>query len=200
MTISMDDPQLVARIREKDPEALQAVARAYLAQIFRSARGAGLDPEHAEEVTQATFTTFIEKATGFEGRSHVRTWLFGILYNKIAEARRHLVRERQMDEIDDMVERRFDSNGSWVNPPRSVDLQLYASEIRGFVEDCLQTVPTQQRMAFVLREVEGFSSDEICKILDVTHTNLGVLMFRVRNHLRECLEAKGVKNSRDGVL
>jgi len=200
MAISMDDPQLAARIRKGDPEALQAVTQAYLAQIFRSARGAGLDSEHAEEVTQATFTTFIEKAAGFEGRSHVRTWLFGILYNKIAEARRHLTRERQMDEIDDMVERRFDSNGSWVNPPRLVDLQLYASEIREFLEDCLQTVPTQQRMAFVLREVEGFSSDEICKILDVTHTNLGVLMFRVRNHLRECMETKGVKNSRDGVL
>ncbi len=200
MAISMGDPQLAARIRERDPEALQAVAQAYLAQIFRSARGAGLDAEHAEEVTQATFTTFIEKAAGFEGRSQVRTWLFGILYNKIAEARRQLTRERQMDEIDDMVEQRFDSNGSWVNPPRQVDLQLYASEVREFIEDCLQTVPTQQRMAFVLREVEGFSSDEICKILDVTGTNLGVLMFRVRNHLRECLEAKGVKNSRDGVL
>ncbi|MDA2932810.1 hypothetical protein MYX82_00550 [Acidobacteria bacterium AH-259-D05] len=48
-------------------------------------------------------------------------------------------------------------------------------------------------MAFVLHEVEGFSSDEICKILDVTNTNLGVLMYRVRNRLRECLEAKGVK-------
>lgn len=193
MAISMDDPQLAARIRERDPEVLQAVTQAYLAQIFRSARGAGLDPEQAEEVTQATFTTFIEKAAGFEGRSQVRTWLFGILYNKISEARRHLTRERQMDDIDDVVEQRFDSNGSWVNPPRPVDLQLYASEIREFLEDCLQTVPTQQRMAFVLREVEGFSSDEICKILDVTHTNLGVLMYRVRNHLRECLEAKGVK-------
>lgn len=169
------------------------MTQAYLAQIFRSARGAGLDPEQAEEVTQATFTTFIEKAAGFEGRSQVRTWLFGILYNKISEARRHLTRERQMDDIDDVVEQRFDSNGSWVNPPRPVDLQLYGSEIREFLEDCLQKVPTQQRMAFVLREVEGFSSDEICKILDVTHTNLGVLMYRVRNHLRECLEAKGVK-------
>ena len=200
MAISMDDPQLAARIREKDPEALQAVAQAYLGQIFRSARGAGLDPEEAEEVTQATFTTFIEKAAQFEGRSHVRTWLFGILYNKIAEARRHLTRERQMDHIDEVVEKRFDTSGSWVNPPLPVDLQLHASEIREFFEACLQTVSSQQRMAFVLREVEGLSSDEICKILEVTHTNLGVLIYRVRNHLRECLETMGVKNRRDGVL
>ena len=193
MTISVDDPQLAARIRARDPAALQAVVEAYLAQILRAARGAGLAPERAEEVTQATFTTFIEKASRFEGRSHVRTWLFGILYNKIAEERRHLSRDQQMDEIDEMIEQRFDASGKWVNPPQPVDLQLYSSEIRELFEDCLEKVPTQQRMAFGLREAEGFSSDEICKILDISHTNLGVLMYRVRNRLRECLEARGVK-------
>ena len=98
-----------------------------------------------------------------------------------------------MDEIDEVVEQRFDASGNWVNPPQPVDVQLYASEIRDLFEDCLEAVPTQQRMAFVLREVEGFGSDEICKILDITHTNLGVLIYRVRNRLRECLEARGVK-------
>ena len=48
-------------------------------------------------------------------------------------------------------------------------------------------------MAFVLREVEDLSTVEICKILDVTRTNLGVLLYRARNRLRECLESKGIK-------
>jgi RNA polymerase sigma-70 factor (ECF subfamily) len=193
MTISVDDPQLAEQIRAKDPKALQLVVQAYLGQILRAARGTGLAPERAEEVTQATFTTFIEKASSFEGRSHVRTWLFGILYRKIAEERRHLSRDQQIDEIDEVMEQRFDASGGWVNPPQPVDVQLYASEIRELFEDCLEAVPTQQRMAFVLREVEGFGSDEICKILDITHTNLGVLIYRVRNRLRECLEARGVE-------
>jgi RNA polymerase sigma-70 factor (ECF subfamily) len=192
MAISMDDPQLAVRIRAKDPETLQGIVETYLGQIFRSARGAGLNPEQAEEVTQATFTIFIEQASRFEGRSHVRTWLFGILYNKISEERRRLGREQRMDDIEEVVEQRFNASGRWVNPPQPVDDQLHASEIRGLFEDCLLAVPTQQRMAFVLREVENLSSDETCKILDVTATNLGVLMYRVRNRLRECLEAKGV--------
>ena len=81
MKMSIDDPRFAERIREEDPEALRAVVTSYLGQIHRAARSAGLDPERAEEVTQATFTTFIEKARNFEGRSHVRTWLFGILYH-----------------------------------------------------------------------------------------------------------------------
>ena len=193
MKMSIDDPQFAERIRAADPEALQAVVTSYLGQIHRAARSAGLDRERAEEVTQATFTTFIEKAKDFEGRSHVRTWLFGILYHKIRETRRQLQQERQMDEIDDAFEKRFDAKGSWVRPPQPVDVQLYASEIRELFEDCLERVSTQQRMAFVLREVDELSSDEVCKILNITHTNLGVIIYRVRNRLRECLEAKGVE-------
>ncbi|MBI3302261.1 MAG: hypothetical protein HYZ72_09345 [Deltaproteobacteria bacterium] len=97
--ISLDHPQFSARIRAGDHEAIQAVVQAYLGQILRAARGAGLDATHAEDVTQATFTTFIEKAGDFDGRSHVRTWLFGILYKKILEARREVRRDLQMEDM-----------------------------------------------------------------------------------------------------
>ena len=60
----------------------------------------------------------------------MRTWLFGILYNKIAEARRDLGRKHQTDDIDDVIQQRFDPQGSWVRPPHPVDVQLYGAEIR----------------------------------------------------------------------
>ncbi len=63
----------------------------------------------------------------------------------------------------------------------------------GGIEECLEGLPTKQRMAFILREVQELESKEVCKILEVTVTNLGVLLYRARNRLRECLEAKGVR-------
>ncbi len=96
--MTVDDPDFAARIREREPQAVQIVVRMYLVQILRAARAAGLDSQQAEDVTQATFATFIEAAPRFEGRSHVRTWLFGILYKKVAEARRAIGRDSQMDE------------------------------------------------------------------------------------------------------
>ena len=192
IAVQMEDAELTARIRAGDREALQAVVHAYMGQILRAARGTGLSPQHAEDVTQATFATFIEVAPRFEGRSHVRTFLFGILYKKIFEARRELQREQQFDAIDDLVEKRFKTNGSWQRPPRPIDLQLHDAEIREAIDGCLEQVSTQKRMAFVLREVQGLATEEICKILEVTRTNLGVLLYRVRNHIRECLEAKGM--------
>jgi RNA polymerase sigma-70 factor (ECF subfamily) len=181
------------RIRARDPAALQAVVGTYLQQVLRAARGAGLASERAEDVAQVTFATFLEKAEEFVGRSHVRTWLFGILYKKIAEARRQKRRDERMADIDGDIDQRFDANGSWVYPPRPIEGKVYDSEIRERIKECLETVPTQQRMAFVLREVEGFTTEELCKILQVTRTNLGVLLYRVRNRLRECLEARGIQ-------
>lgn len=180
------------RVRARDPVALRAVVQTYLPQVLRAARGAGLTPARAEDVTQATFVTFLERAEEFEGRSHVRTWVFGILYHKIAEARREARRDEQMADIDGAVDQRFDATGSWVNPPRPIEGEVADAEIRERLAECLDAVPTQQRLAFVLREVEGCTTEELCTILQVTRTNLGVLLHRVRNRLRECLEAKGV--------
>ncbi len=186
----LNHPDLAARIRERDREALGAVVDAYLDQLVRAARGAGLNLHQAEEVAQNTFATFIETAPRFEGRSHVRTWIFGILYRKIQEARRGFAKERRMDDIDEVFESRFDKNRSWSRPPRGPEDELFAKEAHREIGDCLETVPDRQRMAFVLREIEGLSTREIRKILEVSATNIGVMLFRARNRLRECLESK----------
>lgn len=192
MSTASEDPTMLRRIRKRDPEALESVVREYLPQVFRAARGAGLRKEEAEDAAQSTFIVFLEKAHQFEGRSHIRTWLFGILYRKVMEMRRASARMEETDDIETVVAERFDAKGSWARPPRGADAELYGREVVAHTGECLEQAPVRQKMAFVLREVEGMETDEICKILEVTVTNLGVLLFRARNRLRECLEAKGV--------
>ena len=191
----IDNPQLREKLRAGDREAIQLVVHTYLEQVLRTARGAGLGLDRAEDVTQETFVTFIEKAPSFDGRSHVRTWLFGILYRKILEAHRADKRQDQMDDIDEVVERRFKTDGGWLRPPQPVDTELNNAELRQQIEDCLENVPIRQQLAFVLREVEDFSMNEIGEILQLTRSNLGVALHRGRNRLRECLEAKGLGGS-----
>jgi RNA polymerase sigma-70 factor (ECF subfamily) len=185
-------PDLVARIRAGDREAIADVVKTYLPQILRAARSSGLGQQRADEVTQETFKTFVESAHRFEGRSHVRTWLFGILYRKIAEERRDLARAQRNDPIDETFDDRFDAKGRWRDAPRRPDVELESKETLRQIEECLEQAPVRQRMAFLLREVEGLSTTEICKIVGVTVTNLGVMLHRARNRLRECLETKGV--------
>lgn len=187
-----DAPDFLDRIRRRDSEAIARVAHAYLGQLVRAARGAGLDAGRSEDVAQATFVTFIERSSAFEGRSKLRTWLFGILFRKIAESRRAQKRDDELDDVDAVFEGRFDEGGSWVRPPRDPFAELEAAEVRTAISGCLDGAPARQREAFILREVEGFSTPEICNILGVTTTNLGVMLHRIRIRLRECLETKGV--------
>jgi RNA polymerase sigma-70 factor (ECF subfamily) len=189
----LDDTALPARIRAGDRIAIETVVHAYLAHILRAARGAGLDPQQAEDVTQATFTTFIETAPRFEGRSSVRTWIFGIFYKKMAEARRARARDRQTDEIDEAFERRFDASGGWRAPPLPIDVDLLNKEVKREIFACLDAAPLRQSLAFILREVEDLSIEDICNVLGITRTNLGVMLHRIRNRVRDCLEAKGVR-------
>ena len=186
-------PNLPSRLRAGDPEALRTVVTEYLAQILRAARGAGLDPETAEEVTQRTFTTFLETTSRFEGRSSVRTWLFGILYRKIQEHRREQARDERHLEIDEEFESRFSEAGRWIRPPRTADAEMSDKEVRQQISSCLASAPTRQRAAFVLREIEGFSTPEICEILGINRNHLGVALHRVRNRLRSCLETQGLR-------
>ena len=192
--LSLEDPEFPARLRAGDRTAIQTVAETYLGQILRAARSAGVDPQQAEDVTQATFTTFLETAPHFEGRSHVRTWLFGILYKKIAEARRARQRDRQMDEIDEAFERRFDASGHWSTPPQPVDTDLHHKEVETAIFACLDAAPSRQTLAFVLREVKELSTEDICHVLGITRTNLHVMLHRIRNRVRDCLESKGVRD------
>jgi len=183
---------VAAALRAGDSVVLRAVIETYLPHVLRAARGAGLSPQDAEDVTQETFSTFLEIVPRFEGRSQVRTFLFGILYRKIAEARRGLARDRRHDPIDDVFESRFAADGGWSRPPAAADALMRRDEIRRFLAECLEASPAAQRMAFHLREVEGLKRREICKILDVSSTNLDVMLHRLRNRTRECLESKMV--------
>jgi len=195
------DHKLTAkRLREGDRRVVEAVIDAYMGQIFRAALGAGLDETGAEDVTQATFITFLEKSREFEGRSHVRTWLFGIMYNKIMEAHRETKRAQDFDPIDDVVEQRFDERGGWQRPPRPVDSDVHDEDLRQQIDDCMEGVPMRSQLALVLREVEGFSTEEICDILRFSRSHLGVALYRSRNRIRECLEAKGLRSSADAKL
>ena len=87
----LDDPELPERIRAADSDALRAVVRAYLGQILRAARSAGLAPELAEEVAQKTFTTFIEKAEKFVG-ANKQGYAPGAVYAASKAATRSLAR------------------------------------------------------------------------------------------------------------
>ena len=193
----IEDAGLTERIRAREPAALHAVVRANLALLLRAARGAGLSPDRADDAVQETMLTFLTRAHEFDGRARVRTWLYGILVKKISRGFEAAQRAEANDDIDEVVESRFDDRGRWIRPPRGPDRGADRVQVRAWISECADQLPERRRLAFVLKDVEDLPTDEVCRILEVSANNLGVLLFRARNGLRECLEAKGLRSRHD---
>ncbi len=175
-------------LRARKPEALEAVVRDNAGPLLRGAMALGLPPGEAEDLAQDAFAAFLSGLDRFEGRSSVRTYLFGILYRKALERGRLKAREAATDPVDAVFEGRFDARGHWTRPPRGPDEEAQSAETERLLAACLAELPGTQRAAFQLMEVEGLTRAEACNVLAVADTNLRVLLFRARHRLRECLE------------
>lgn len=158
----------------------------------------------AEDVVQEVFLSALKAAEGFSGRSSVRTWLTSILLNKIADHHRKAGREISMDALseadgEDAIDALFRKNGhyadmpqAWRNPEESLaDRRFYE-----VLEACVARLSAAAGRAFLLRELMGFSVEEICKELRVSTSNCHVLLHRARLRLRACLEERWFASGR----
>lgn len=158
------------------------------------------DPHVAEDLVQETLISALQGLARFKGASSIRTWLVGILKHKIIDHFRKSSKEISSSDLTPLTneseEEAIDRLGGEADPHGAVkpwretpDNLLDNKEFMRAFRQCLAGLPDAFRSAFSLRELDGLKTDEICKILDITPTNLWVILHRARNRLRSCLNA-----------
>jgi len=160
------------------------------------------DPALAEDVVQETLLAALEGRAGFSGKSSHKTWLTGILKHKIIDAIRRKSREQPLTSADDesetdAIDALFKPDGHWQRFPASWGDPERSLEDRKFwevLEMCSRLMPARTARVFMMREVMELTTEEICKELAITPTNLWVMLHRARLSLRECLEIKWFGN------
>lgn len=161
--------------------------------LFRYALQRVQDQTTAEDLVQETFLAAIQARDSFRRQSSVRTWLISILRHKILDRLRKECRGGQPDTSDDVIDRCFDQRGSWVHRPGkwSVDPAslLEQEEFWVVFKRCRDALPGQIQTAFSLRVMSEMKAEDVCKELQITSTNLHVMLHRARARLRACLEA-----------
>lgn len=184
--------QFIRSIKDGDSAAQEELVRSYTGHLFNAALGMGLSEEQSNDVAHSTWLTFFEVIARFEGRSHIRTFLFGILYNKVSELRRANLKYAKTDPIEDIMESRFEDSGHWREGwPSSPHKVLESSQGITIIEECMDKLPELQKAVFQLKVVEEESNEDICHILEVSTTNLRQLLYRSKTRLKECIERKG---------
>lgn len=152
----------------------------------------------AEELLQETLLSAAGSYQAHAARSAERTWLVGIMKQKVVDYFRRLARNAQFQltaeyDADEWFETSGPWHGHWRKDRAPISWPIHGLESREFwetLEHCLSQLPQQMSIAFTLREIDGLTSMEICEVLNITPDSLCVLLHRSRNKLRQLLEAE----------
>jgi RNA polymerase sigma-70 factor (TIGR02943 family) len=151
----------------------------------------------AEDAVSETILAALAKPQAFEARSQLKTWLVGILKHKIIDSMRQRRREvvlnsgSEDDNADPLEHIAFRTDGHFAEKPAdwgNPEQDLKSRQFMTVLDACTEKLPAVQGRLFLMREWMEMSSEEICKELALTPTNLYVQLHRARLRLRECLE------------
>ena len=184
------EQELIEKLKERDPASYHLAVRTYSPGMLAVARFY-LDPSTAEEVVQDCWVTVIDAINKFEGRSGLKTWLHRIVANRCKNKLRSAKREVSTDfqeQLDPDLADRFSASGRWHTPPKlRFEETAEALMENGALRDCLDKhlarLPETQRSALMLYEAHQHKSDDVCNILDVSASNLRVLLHRARQKI-----------------
>ena len=201
-----EEVQLVAALRRGDEVAFSRLVAAHHASLLRVARMYVSSPASAEEVVQDTWVGVLKGLGNFQGRCALKTWIFQILINR---AKTRGERDSRMIPFSAMFDARndpgepavepsqFNENdpewpGGWATQPsdwgRTPEQSLLTQELRAVTQQAIVALPASQREVITLRDVQGWTSGEVCNVLAISETNQRVLLHRARSKVRQSLD------------
>jgi RNA polymerase sigma-70 factor (ECF subfamily) len=202
--VSPEERRLIDALKAGDEGAFETLLSTYQMPLLRVAQIYVGSRAVAEEVVQDTWLGVIRGLHRFEGRSSLKTWIFRILTNT---AKTRAEREGRTIPLSSLLpegeasvdpDRFLDGShptwaGHWGEYPRSWDEipenRLLSKETRNRVEAAIEALPENQRLVVRLRDIEGFPSEEVCRILEISEGNQRVLLHRARSKVRAALES-----------
>ena len=190
-----DDKVLISALLKNDENAFRYLVKTMYNQLLIVARAIA-GSSIADEVVQESWISVLRALPKFEGRSTLKTWITRIVANEAKRRKKKESRQVSLDSFtdeDDNFLDRFDSKGHWSSPPGSWDIAspdeiLEESQLKKCIDATVKVLPEKQKAVFLLRDMENYSLEQICNIIDVSDSNVRVLLFRARNKLFQTIE------------
>jgi RNA polymerase sigma-70 factor, ECF subfamily len=187
--MDLKSEEYLSALKNGEDWALERTVKAYTNHLYNAALGLGFDQFTSEDLCHNTWETFFKVVSRFEGRSHIRTFLFGIFYKKAKEIRRKHQKHDFYDLLEETPESMFSSDGTWQPEYNDPQINLNNKQILELVDREVEKLPSLQRPVFYLKIMEDKDTKEICNILDITPTHLRQLVFRTKNKIRMAIGA-----------
>ena len=195
MTVNAND-ELLARLRAGEQHAFSELVSLYQGAM-RAVAFAIVGNRFAEEVVQDSWLAAVRNLDGFQQRASLKTWLLTITANTAKSKLKHSRREVLLDDLPaphgSLGAERFAADGHWLSPPASwhsdsPEALLAEEELRQCLEHTLASLSEMQRSVLLLRERQGLELTDICNLLDLSLSNVRVLLHRARLKVFATLE------------
>jgi RNA polymerase sigma-70 factor, ECF subfamily len=195
MSLEITD-DFLEQLKAQNQEAFSKLVKFHHRQMIHVAR-AIIGEAQAEEVVQEAWGSIYRNLTKFEGRSSLKTWMFTIVSNGAKTRLRKESRQVLMADVEGSMsglsEDLFGSDGGWSRPPpkwdvSSPDQLLEEDQLQDCIEKTAASLPEQQRAVFVLREIEQQDLSEVRNILELSDSNVRVLLHRARVKLMQVID------------
>ncbi len=158
------------------------------------------DSDFAKDLVQETFLSALKGKGSFRGEASERTWLVSILKRKIIDHYRKINSVKGKREVRTDFYSDGDKKGNWLEEAVPGEWgnegakNIENKELKNALDHCIHNLPEKYRMVFLLKTVQHYETEEICNELDISSSNLWVIIHRARLQLRKCLEENWFKN------
>ncbi len=165
----------------------------YADYLFNYAVSRVSDTEIAKDLVQETFFAGLKSAKNYKGKAAERTWLIAILKRKVIDYYRKINSKKGKAEVRIGYSSSSESEGDWLeeqvaDPFSSFENDAVENEELGeAIQDCISKLPKKQSLVFTMKTIQGMSTEDICKELDINPSNLWVMIHRARTALMGCL-------------
>ncbi len=183
---------------ESSTPGLQSELAGLRQPLLRFAQARLRNDSMAEDVVSETLLAILEQPARFEGRSSLRTYATGILKFKIIDQLRKRGREVHVEPLDEQsfdeaLDALFAADGHWSDKPaawQDPEAALHQAQFLQTLQACVEHLPPKVGRVFMMRESLDQDVDEICAELGITANHCGVMLYRARMQLRECLDIR----------
>lgn len=180
------DLDLISDFQKGSQESFELLVSRYSEKAFNLAYRFTRNQEDAEEVLQDVFVTVYKKIDGFEGKSSFSSWLYRVTVN----AGLMKIRKRKQDKsipMEDILPHIENSSALKISERENADIFTYRKEVSKAIDDAIQKLPDDYRPVFILRDIDGLTSKEVSKILNLSIPAVKSRLHRSRLMLRKKL-------------
>ncbi len=152
------------------------------------------DKEIAQDLVQETFFAGLKSMKNFKGEASERTWLISILKRKIIDHYRKINSNKGKAEVRINYTSDGETEGDWLEErvadpfDQNAESEIENKELGVAIHNCIGKLPEKQAQIFKMKTIEGFDTEAICNVFDITASNLWVIIHRARTAMAECLE------------